>query len=886
MNTIDLQTASSEIQQACEGSEKGRLPYFFLVGAGLSSPPVRLASEIEEDCKNIAHKYGRTGAPLTTSPIDTYSHWFDTAYPQPIQRQKYLRGLIGDKTISPANFRLAHLLLQRTIASLVVTTNFDDFLSRALTLFGKQHIVCDHPSTVDRIDPEERDDIQIVHVHGSYWFYDCCNLRCEIAGRAQISQSTLSMPALLENILWRRMPLVIGYSGWEGDVVMEALERRLKNPLPNRLYWFCYRRNSIDSLPEWLKSHSNVYFVVPEPSPSTQASGAESTEGDGAPRVGVQSSPRAELKVGDKVEKEQTLSAQQVLDKLIQTFDLKAPKLTSDPLGFYADYLRLSLPHEDSTENLYFIKSVVDRLERAKRREEVENQALRLTESKLENIRDSLRRSQYREAIAAARQLQFKDMASAQRRELLEAVWSAATLLGDNSEDELAGYELVWAIYESLLRESDSYVTDAVKAVLSERAAKALVNKGVTLDALDRGEEAIAAYDEVVKRFGDAGELSLREEVGKALVNKGFRLGVLNRNDQEFAAYDETVKRFGDAGEAPLRELVAKALFNKAFGLGTLNRNEEAIVTYDELLKRLGDTAEGSLPEYKSKSLFNKGLALGTLERNEQAAVAYDEVIRQFGDSTDLTQREQAAKALVNKGAVMAALKQDEIGCYDEVINRFGDATEVPIRRQVAMALLNKAVKFAALERNEEAIAACDEVVRRFDTAIETSLREWVGIALIRKGDTLATLGRSAEALATFDDVIRRFGDSPEPALREQARRAYNDSAFRLLCNAKELSAQGQEALFRSTLLEAQRRIDMALASDSQSTWILGNKAYIEFLLGNEAAAREAMTKAIELGGKPIQDAALQDSEIHPLPQDKEFRQLVQSIPLPASSAA
>src|SRR3972149_7514452 len=172
---IKLKTAISQIQQACEDQSEGRLPFFFLVGAGISYPHIPLAFGIEKHCKEIAQKYNRVDEPTGKRLIDTYSHWFNQAYPQPIQRQRYLRSLIEGKPISHANLRLAHLLLEKRIASLVVTPNFDDFLSRALTLFGIPHILCDHPKTVERIHPEQN-DVQIVHVHGTYWFYDCCNL--------------------------------------------------------------------------------------------------------------------------------------------------------------------------------------------------------------------------------------------------------------------------------------------------------------------------------------------------------------------------------------------------------------------------------------------------------------------------------------------------------------------------------------------------------------------------------------------------------------------------------------------------------------------------------------------------------------------------------------
>ena len=49
--------------------------------------------------------------------------------------------------------------------------------------------------------------------------------------------------------------------------------------------------------------------------------------------------------------------------------------------------------------------------------------------------------------------------------------------------------------------------------------------KAVTLGQLDRSEEAVRAYGEVVTRFGDAAEPELREQVARALVNKGVTLG-------------------------------------------------------------------------------------------------------------------------------------------------------------------------------------------------------------------------------------------------------------------------------------------------------------------------------------------------------------------------
>lgn len=601
VNSIDLKTAVSQIKQVCDDSrETGeRLPFFFLIGAGISHPPIPLAAEIENVCKAVAKKYGRENAPMQNHSLATYSHWFEQAYPQPKQRQKYLRKLIEGQFISHANFRLAHLLLDKTITNLVVTSNFDDFLSRALTLFGKPHIVCDHPKTVERIDVE-RDDLQIVHVHGTYWFYDCCNLNGEIEERAQDSEvAAFTMASLLKEILSYRSPLVIGYSGWEGDVIMTALKRRLQSRLPYRLYWFCYRRNSIEALPDWVKLHPDVYFVLP-PLESVRAGKSDEKRRDKDQKMLIFD---AEFKgSSDKENREPTLSSREVLDELIRSFDLQAPQLTSEPLEFFAEHLRLALP-QDGVENIerdaYLINSVIARIARAHTREK---ETIHKVENQLEKVRDAIRRSQYREAIQLANSISIDDLSENQQHEFLNTVWDAADALDDNSLDELSGYELVIALGDSLPK---GKIDKNTKIII----AKSFISMGYILVKLnpnnEKVKEAIAVYDEVVKRFEVASEAAIREQVALALVNKGIMLVNLNLNEDAIAIFDEVVKRFKDVSEAVVREKVAMALINKHSILKMLNRDEEAMVVYNEVNERYGDVTWAAVRE------ITQAIALG-----------------------------------------------------------------------------------------------------------------------------------------------------------------------------------------------------------------------------------------------------------------------------------
>jgi tetratricopeptide (TPR) repeat protein len=558
---IDLATAVSEIGQACD-DDRGKSPFFIIAGAGTSYPSVPLASKIAEDCQTTAAKYNRTGPPAGASPLDIYSHWLQMAFPQASQRQRYFKGLISDKPISHANFRLAHLLLEKRLATLVVTPNFDDFLSRALDLFGQPHIICDHPYTVERIDPESP-EIQIVHVHGTYWFYDCCNLRGEIEARTKDSRDRAeTMTSLLDKIMSRHSPIVVGYSGWEGDVIMTALKRRLTSGLPNNLYWFCYERAGLEPLRAFFRNHADVCLVLPPDAPARESTAT------------TDELPAMAEKLLPGTASQPTLSAQLVLDTFVNNFTAEAPKIFLDPIGFFLDQLRDSFPRdsverqsddvykESQSDDIYKMSSLIRDVEH------VRSTAKGLTkiDDAIKKVIDAVRRSAYPEAIALAQPLASLPLSDEQRETLIDITYSASVGLMDNSKSELDGYSLVVA-----LAIGDVLTRPRVPWYL----AAALFNKGVTLGQLNRNAEEIQAYDEALRRIGDATEPALREQISKALFNKGVTLGHLSRSEEAIQAYDELLRRFGDATEPALREPVAKALFNKGITLGRLSRSEE-----------------------------------------------------------------------------------------------------------------------------------------------------------------------------------------------------------------------------------------------------------------------------------------------------------------------
>lgn len=537
---ITLAEATTYIVNTCA---RHRRPFFFMVGAGVSYPPIPLAPHVIEACRK---QCPGSEVPKDLDPMREYSWWFQRAFHSPADRQWYLRSLIEKQSVSHANLRLAHLLLSKKISNLVVTTNFDDFVSKSLTIFGEPHIVCDHPDTIQRIDAEN-DDLQIVHVHGTYWFYDCCNLEGELEARSRKSPQASSMADFLDRVLSNRSPLIMGYSGWSGDVFVSALRRRLNRELPYNVYWFCYQRSMIQSLPDDVKGHPNVFFVVPEQaSLQTRKAGA-----------------------GEKLP-EPTLPASEVLDALVSSFQLEAPPLTRDPLGFFAQQLRNSLPPDDATSvrpDLYLIGKVIRRIERAR-------QNLSVAEAALESVRDAVRRSQYSEAVGLA--VAVGDTGDDdQRKELTETFCLAGSKLPDTSPEKLEAWEQAVKLGEALLRQ------DPNDLQVQEWVAKALVSRSNLI-----GKDALPVYDAVVTRFGSSTQPGLRYQVARAIHNKAATQYEENDGAAASATYALLVENFGDAPEPEIRGLVARALYHRAITEDGLGHPEVEHKLFEEILDR------------------------------------------------------------------------------------------------------------------------------------------------------------------------------------------------------------------------------------------------------------------------------------------------------------
>jgi hypothetical protein len=197
---------------------------------------------------------------------------------------------------------------------------------------------------------------------------------------------------------------------------------------------FLYKREDAEALPTWLTRDANFVGVVPDsliqPASSDPAGPAEE----------AQNSDSFETKPATEAVPEPILDAAAVLDALVAALELKAPKLTSDPLGFFVEQLRSALLGEQQNPmmDVYAIHRVIQRIEESRHRESQLANPIH-ADGLMEDVRNAVRAADSRRAIQIARSIPMDELTPALIRELRSTVAEATQLLDGYSDDQMLG---------------------------------------------------------------------------------------------------------------------------------------------------------------------------------------------------------------------------------------------------------------------------------------------------------------------------------------------------------------------------------------------------------------------------------------------------------------
>ena len=359
-------------------------------------------------------------------------------------------------------------------------------------------------------------------------------------------------------------------------------------------------------------------------------------------------------------------------------------------------------------------------------------------------------------------------------------------------------------------------------------AAQTLYKQALSLTDSGHIPEALAAWDELVRRFGDSDAQPELEYVAIALINKGIAHGTMNRPNDALAAWQEVVNRFEFGDGEIFQGTVARALVSRAAMLGTLNRPEDALAICDSVLHRFAAMDTPAVLAEVASALICKGITFANLNRPIEAVAAWDEVMERFGSSSEPAIERQVASTLLTKGDFLSDSNQPEeaLEAWVELVQHFESSDVAPVRTAVATALHNKAAKLFELNRLDESLVAFDDVVRRFGSHDTPALQDVVARTLLSKGTLLAHMNRTRQALSTWEQVIQRFETSDHPMLRYATQIAlFNKAALELANGRSEAAIASADRGFEIDCTETQWNKSRGHIVRAQAHLTEGNRA-------------------------------------------------------------
>ncbi len=173
---------------------------------------------------------------------DEYSVLFETLYPNERARQRYVEPRIEQGFPNWGYLYLANLV-EAGYFNVIFTTNFDDLVNEALSLYlGYNPVVCAAESEVETINIAST-RAKIVKLHGDYLFKRLRNTVDELAELDPVVEAKFG------EFSRRCGMLVIGYAGRDRSV-MRAIARTLEDPtaFPTGIWWGLHPAETPSSL--------------------------------------------------------------------------------------------------------------------------------------------------------------------------------------------------------------------------------------------------------------------------------------------------------------------------------------------------------------------------------------------------------------------------------------------------------------------------------------------------------------------------------------------------------------------------------------------------------------------------------------------------------------
>ncbi len=248
---------------------------------------------------------------------------------------------------------------------------------------------------------------------------------------------------------------------------------------------------------------------------------------------------------------------------------------------------------------------------------------------------------------------------------------------------------------------------------------------GLLLDG--RYAEAGEQCSELMNRLASSSGVGAVKLAALAMLGEGIALKGMNRANDAIRVFDQIMALYGDYPEPEIAALVARAMIDKGRTFAESGRPGEAMAVYDQVIAEYRDRPEPSLAAQTARAMVCEGRTFGCLERDADAEMAFRQAIELY-------------PAGVDGGILLIRLLLENAGRVDEVRG----IAETMAGRYPDHSRLLDALAVAFYESGESSLLPRGEDWARRAVALDPGDRgKQITLACV-----LAALGKGDEALA------------------------------------------------------------------------------------------------------------------------------------------
>lgn len=726
-------------------------PYFFITGAGISAESVKTASEIVSECKKIC---GEDQLSISGNIEEQYLYWLEKAFPHKETRKRYLENLVKNKKIPESVVKLANILISRKVSNLVVTPNFDTFIYQALKLFGETDILlADTSQSAGKLNIESN-SLNILHVYGTYEFYD-------FYSDSYSENNLFSVRSFLRTALNSMSPIVIGYSGWENDVIMSELKERFKIPLKYRMYWFCHSEEDYNNLPTWIKyldeerkiKRDDVIFVLPSEEKIYSLNNYEN------------------LKIIDFNER---LNARDLLSSFINEFNIKSPDIVQNPIKFLKNYFESNFSNtiysnllllrfdesENDTETTYIKEAIINK--------DVDDIIIRTENfaNNLESHEAKQIRSILNYLVIAIEEYTVVGFESEDLRKIIDLYKKIYTAI-EKSTDDIDKLNLIKIeLKESFILDNDTIIISKIDSILSTidtisesiDGYREVYRRCINLKLIYSKENNDDLYNSIISKMKEWNDVEDIKLLIRIYIEKGIQLEEDDKLESAINMFEEAEKYFINVKDDEwLENVFIICKLRKASLFNELAQYDKALLEIETIKNRFYNSEDIKINKFLADAMILKGSILKNNMKLEEAEAAFDEIYMKYNSENDENIRRKAVKALLNKAEVLESDENfyEAIEVYNDIIIRYKDDKDKELRIDAAQARLNKIVILTKSEKDETIVKKCNEILEIYKDETDEKIKLIVLQVNLCKAIGLHNSGKQKEAMDLYNDIIK-----------------------------------------------------------------------------------------------------------------------------------